>query len=129
MKKLLGLSVAAAACFLTLPATAHHMAEGIVSDEIYEMIDENLVDLPHLDLDLSTIGSGHQTMRVVTVTVEEEDVAEVLEIIGDALPGSLTGFGYQRESSIDVYISAPDEEELVTIIVRENIGQGESQIP
>lgn len=48
---------------IVVTAWAHHAAQGIVSDEIWYMIDENLqeADSPHLDMDLtnmlSTIGS------------------------------------------------------------------------
>jgi hypothetical protein len=107
--------------FVATPASAHHMAEGIVSDDIYAMIDENLEGSPHLDLDLTTIGS----MTIVSVTVAEEDVSMVLDTISDALPGQ----GRQVESSLDVNISASDTDGLVTITIIERMGQGQSQVP
>ena len=61
--------------FVAAPVSAHHMAEGVVADDIYAMIDENLEGSPHLDLDLTTIGS----MTIVSVTVAEEDVSMVLD--------------------------------------------------
>ena len=36
---------------------AHHPAADIVDDEIYAMIDENVADTPHADLDLTDMGS------------------------------------------------------------------------
>jgi hypothetical protein len=125
MKTILSVLVLAAPFLAAAPVAAHHMAEGIISDDIYEMIDENLEGSPHLELDLTTIGTGSATMSVVTVTVLETDLDEVLAIIGDALVGQ----GMQRESSLDVDISATGPDDLVTIIIMENIGQGESQIP
>lgn len=100
---------------------AHHAAEGIVSDDIYAAIEENLADSPHLELDLTTIGS----MTIVSVTVAEEDLAEVLTIVSDAL----TGQGRQVESSLEIKISPTTADGLVTITVIENLGSGESQVP
>ena len=37
-------------------AFAHHPAEDIVDEEIYEMIDENVSDTPHADLDFTSMG-------------------------------------------------------------------------
>lgn len=55
MKK--ALQVAALASVLaSFSAFAHHPAEDIVDPEIYEMIDENVADTPHADLDFSDMG-------------------------------------------------------------------------
>ncbi len=102
-----------------VPASAHHMAEGIVSDELYDLIELNLAGTPHLDLDLTTIG----TMSVLVVTVPEAYVADVLGYISEILMGS----GYQRASSLEVDISLPDADGLVTLSVQETLGRGESQ--
>ena len=122
MKKSLAFVAALIPFCVAGPLSAHHAAEGIVADDIYEMITTNLEDSdsPHLDLDLTTIGD----MATVTVTVPAEDVAEVLTIISDAL----TGQGEQVTSSIEVEISAADADDLVTITVTEDLGQGESQM-
>lgn len=101
-------------------AVAHHMAAGIVSDDLYETIEENLEGSPHLDLDLSTIGS----MAVTTVTVDADDVSAVLDAVSDTLMGQ----GVQRESSLEIDISEPDDEGLVTIIIEEKMGTGQSQV-
>ena len=37
-------------------AFAHHPAEDIVDEDTYEMIDENVADTPHADLDFSSMG-------------------------------------------------------------------------
>ena len=121
MKKPLALIAALIPFFVASPVSAHHMAEGIVADDIYEMIDENLEGTPHLDLDFTTIGS----MAVVSVTVPEEDVSLVLDAVADARVGQ----GTQIESSIDVEISPTDEDGWVTITITEHLGQGESQVP
>lgn len=37
-------------------AFAHHPAEDIVDEETWAMIDENVADTPHADLDFSSMG-------------------------------------------------------------------------
>lgn len=37
-------------------ALAHHPAEDIVDPDIYEMIDDNVTDTPHADLDFTDMG-------------------------------------------------------------------------
>ena len=106
--------------FVAGAASAHHMAEGIVADDIYAMIEENLVDSPHLDLVLTT----SPTMNIVTVTVAEADVPTVLGIIGDVLMGE----GRQVESSLLVEISDTSADGLVTIAIVERMGKGNSQV-
>ena len=109
------------AASIALPAAAHHAAEGILSDEIYDAIEANLedADSPHLDLTSEDLMGG----MMITVTVDEGDVDLVLEGISDGLTGS----GEMRESSVDVTISPEDSDGLVTITIIEYFGQGESQ--
>ena len=117
--------IAAATFFLgSVTVWAHHAAEGIIADDIYEMIDDNLAGTPHLALDLTTMGSGADTLAAISITMPEEDVDEVLGIIADALQGQ----GTQQISPLEVRIFPPDEDDLVTIVVIENIGQGQSQV-
>jgi len=117
MRKHLALIATLIPFFVAAPVSAHHMAEGIVADDIYAMIDENLADSPHLLVELPT-------MTIVTVTVEAEDVATVVDMIADALAGQ----GTQVESSLDVEISLPDADGLVTITIEESMGRGQSQV-
>jgi len=49
------------AIFMAMTASsvfAHHPAEGIVSADTYEMIDEYVADTPHAAMDLDTMGSA-----------------------------------------------------------------------
>jgi len=57
MKKTLFFSTLLLSSLIAAPAWSHHAAEGIVSDEIWQMIDANLVsvDSPHLDIDFTDI--------------------------------------------------------------------------
>jgi hypothetical protein len=120
MRKHLALIATLIPFFVAAPVSAHHMAEGIVADDIYAMIDENLADSPHLLLDLTTTA----TMTIIEVTVEADDVATVVGIISDALEGQ----GTQVDSSLDVEISEPDDAGLVTITIEESMGRGQSQV-
>lgn len=122
MRKHLALIATLIPFFVAAPVSAHHMAEGIIADDIYQMINDNLVltDSPHLTLDLTTATN----MTIVEVTVEAEDVATVVGIISDALAGQ----GTQVESSLDVEIAEPDADGLVTITIEESMGRGQSQV-
>ena len=51
-------------------------------------------------------------------------MATVVGIVSDALEGQ----GTQVESSLDVEISEPDADGLVTITIEESMGQGQSQV-
>ena len=49
-------------------AFAHHAAEGIVDEEIYEMIDTMVADTPHAELTLDDLGSGMTELTIETRT-------------------------------------------------------------
>jgi hypothetical protein len=123
MKILLAAVAAIVAAYSVSPAGAHHAAEGMVADDIYLMISDNLVGTPHLDLDLTTIGAGADTMAVVTVTVPASEVDAVLAIVGELLEGE----GAQVSSPLEIRIYPAGGDGLVTLMIMEDIGQGESQ--
>ena len=51
MKRLLlAATISAALCYA--PTFAHHASQGIVDDEIYQMIDDLVADTPHASMDL-----------------------------------------------------------------------------
>ena len=113
-----------AVCFVS-PAGAHHAAEGMVADDIYLMISDNLIGTPHLDLDLTTIGAGADTMAVITVTVPASEMDAVLAIVAE----SLVGEGTQVSSPLEIRIYPEGGDGLVTLLIMESIGHGESQTP
>jgi len=141
MKNLLAVAGVVFCLTLAIPAFAHHPADGIVSDDIYEMIELNLEGTPHLDLEFDTMGSGNDMIGAITVTVpagddpdpDVLDEAGVLEIISEALVGDMAWAGAtgdemgKRQTSLRVDISEPDEEGMVTITIYENIGNSDSQ--
>lgn len=109
-------------CFVS-PAGAHHAAEGMVADDIYMLISDNLIGTPHLDVDLATIGAGADTMAVITVTVPASEVDAVLAIVGALLEGE----GTQVSSPLEIRIYPEGGDGLVTLMIMESIGHGESQ--
>jgi hypothetical protein len=42
--------------FASFSASAHHPAADIVDEDVYEMIDENVADTPHAEMDFSSMG-------------------------------------------------------------------------
>ena len=71
MKRLFATIAALVPLFVAAPLSAHHPAADIVSDEIYDMIEENLLDAdsPHLDLDLTDIMDPDGTVTGMEITV------------------------------------------------------------
>lgn len=55
MKSMLNAALIAS-LLASFSAFAHHPAADIVDEDIYLMIDENVVDTPHADLDFSSMG-------------------------------------------------------------------------
>lgn len=55
MKKVIQAAVVAS-LLASASAFAHHPAADIVDPEIYAMIDENVADTPHADLDFTDMG-------------------------------------------------------------------------
>ena len=58
MTKMFMKAAVVASMFASAAAFAHHPAADIVDPEIYEMIDENVADTPHADLDFDDMGSS-----------------------------------------------------------------------
>lgn len=55
MKKVIRIA-AFSALFTSVTAFAHHPAADIVDEYIYDMIDENVADTPHADLEFDDMG-------------------------------------------------------------------------
>ena len=56
---------------IAMPVFAHHAAEGIVDEEIYEMIDSMVADTPHADLVFDDMGGGMTEISITTRTTQE----------------------------------------------------------
>lgn len=94
MKRTTKLGLALLLTLFSTPIWAHHAAEGIISDEIWDEVDYRLQDTPHVDLDFSDImgsmGVGEadedgSMFLVSSITVEEADCALFLDTILDVL--------------------------------------------
>lgn len=114
MKKLSAILMICSAVLFSGQVFSHHAAEGIVSDEIWQMIDDLLeaADSPHLDLDFTMMDNTILT----TVEVESSMVSDVLGIISSVNRGALM-------------VSTQDTDEgMTTITIVETVGSGRSQI-
>ena len=96
MKRMIKFGLALFFIVFVAPAWAHHAAEGIVSDEVWNMIDEQLeaVESPHLDIDFEDImgsmrvGSDPDSGSMLLITSVEGTEEEILayeEILISAL--------------------------------------------
>lgn len=100
MKRLFATIAALVPLVVAAPLSAHHPAADYVSDEIYDMIEQNLlvVDSPHLTLDLYEIMDGTEMTLTVTGPLDVYEVAEMINDIVDEVI-ALRGQGVQDGSS------------------------------
>lgn len=66
--------VMATALLAALPVVAHHMAEGMVDEEIYDMIDDIVSGTPHGDFDINEIGEGMMQIDIVSRVQDMDDL-------------------------------------------------------
>jgi len=109
MKRLMLVIAVFFTVFFVAPVWSHHPAEGIVSDEIWQMVDDQLTvaDSPHLSIDFddvmdsmdNVVDADGRNMAVTTITVfitdDDEDgvtledytreIGEVVDAIEDAI--------------------------------------------
>ena len=93
----------------TVPAFGHHAAEGIVDDEVYEMIDSLVADTPHADMTFENMGGAVQ-MTITTHNVR------IMENLVDE--GLLTYFS-MLDGDVQIAISF-DEDDRVTMTVTQD---------
>ena len=90
-----------------VPAFAHHAAEGIVDDEVYEMIDSLVADTPHADMTLEDLGTGmtETTLTTRTITAMENMIDDGLLDYAAMLDGQVEvriNFGDDGSASMTV---------------------------
>lgn len=127
---------------LSSPVMAHHAAEGIVSDDIWQMIDDMLeaADSPHLNLDfdevmgsmaVTSVGAGGGDMALVTsITVRTEDADEYLIYVDMAVEAvqRVPQGAVEADPASGLFVEVVDLGTGFTeISVYEPIGSGESQ--
>ena len=142
MKRTVMISTLLLASLAAAPAFAHHAAEGIVSDDIWQMVDDNLeaMDSPHLNIDFDDVmGSMSMAMDddgdmylVSGITVYTEEVDEYLPFIEEALeaartfPSGTTRSGTASTVLIEIIDLGNGDSQ---ILLYEPIGNGNSQVP
>ncbi|MBT8069138.1 MAG: hypothetical protein HKP21_06710 [Xanthomonadales bacterium] len=147
MRKLMIASAMLLAVVLVAPAWAHHPAEGIVTDEIWNMINDQLeaVGSPHLAIDfddvMDSMGVGPDPDGNVTlqtsIVVDSQDVATYMDAIYvvfdnvSRVPSGNTGSGTAATLSVleTPLVSANTLEsvEMTVITIFEPVGMGNSQ--
>lgn len=113
MKKLIFVIATVFGLMFATTGWSHHAAEGIVADETYDMISEQLDGTPHLELTLDDLA-----IRII-FDVDNEDLGEVEDIMDEVLVN-------RGSPNIEVeYVDNGDG--TTTVIVTEPIGAGVSQ--
>lgn len=140
LKRLLTTAVVAMA--ISSPVMAHHAAEGIVSDDIWLMIDDMLAaaDSPHLNLDFDDVmgsmavtsvgGTGGDMALVTTITVRTEDADEYMVYVDTAVDAAqrVPQGSTAANPASGLFVEVVDLENGFTeITLYEPIGSGESQ--
>jgi hypothetical protein len=146
MRKLITASAALLSVLLVAPAWSHHPAEGIVSDEIWNSINDRLVlmDSPHLTIDFEDImdsmgvgldDAGNVTLQT-SIVVDPLDVPTYMEAINfvfeevSRVPAGNTQSGTAAVLSVTQteLLSANTLETVMTVItIFEPVGMGNSQ--
>lgn len=135
MKRQGMITAAAVAACMAVPVAAHHMAEGIVADDLYDAISDYLEGTPHEDIEFEVTDDdmGGALTAVVTVTVPADEVDEMEALIDDTMDTVvgdeevLGAQGEMIEGSISVEYSEVADNGDVTITITEHLGVGESQ--
>ncbi len=136
MNRIIFISALAATCLLTLaPAWAHHAAEGIVTDEIWLMVDENLDGTGHdivfediwASMDVDDSGSGQ-----IALTTELEVWDAAVDLYLDAIYMAIDEISRIPSGTRSSGTPAVEVEDLEgdtsVITLWEPIGDGNSQV-
>lgn len=95
MKKILFIS-AILLMFNVVPVLAHHPAEDVVDEEIYETIDSMVADTPHADLTFNEMGGGmtettitYDTLSDFESMIVRDDLLEYVELLDGVVEVSI----------------------------------------
>ena len=146
MRKLITATAVLLSVLLVAPAWSHHPAEGIVSDDIWTMINEQLISVgsPHLTIDfddvMDSMGVGPDPDGNITlqtsIVVDSQDVPTYMDAINvvfeqvNRVPSGKTSSGTAAVLSVTQtdLLSANTLEPVMTLItVFEPVGMGNSQ--
>jgi hypothetical protein len=71
MKPIRLITIVAVCAFFAFPVIAHHPAQSILDEEIWEHIDEMVADTPHATLDLSGMGADIDMAEISTDRIRD----------------------------------------------------------
>ena len=94
------------------PVFAHHAAEGIVDDEVYEMIDAVLMDTPHAEMTVDDIATG--MTEVTTTTITTRTVTQLENMIDDGI----LNYASMLDGDVEVNISFSSDGDVTMSIVQ-----------
>jgi len=148
MKRIILFAVLFFGILLVAPVWSHHAAEGIISDDVWQMINDQLleIDSPHLNIDfddvMASMGSAEEGGKVfltTTITVMEEDAGLYVDLIEDAVaqaladavadqtaPDGIVGNGNSKTFDVEI-VPRDDDSGYVDIFLYEMLGKGNSQ--
>jgi hypothetical protein len=146
MKRTISWCIALFALMFLAPVWSHHPAEGIISDDVWQMIDENLqdADSPHLNIDFDDVMGSMRVSEdsdrgslflVTSATVPIEDLDEYVVVIEEVLAGmdevgqAPSGLSNNGKANTLSYEVIDLEDGFVEILLYEPIGAVKSQLP
>ena len=92
-----------------VPAYAHHAAEGIVDEDVYEMIDAMVADTPNADLNFEEMPSGGMETTITTQTVQSLE-----NMLDDGLLTTIS----MLDGDVSVTIEFEDDRGAILIITQ-----------
>ena len=138
MKRLIIAGLIPLGMFFTVQVWAHHAAEGIVSDEIWETVDAVLSDTPHGSLDLDAIQAsmvvsdtpGYTSMEssLVVDTVDADVVTAAIMGVVVTTNGIPSGNTTSETADLLEVVAVDNGDGTTTIFIFEPIGMGNSQV-
>ena len=93
----------------TLPLFAHHMAEDVVDEEVYAMIDDIVAETPHAELVVEDLGEG-----VTETTIHSPTIRSMEAMMDDGL---LT-YSSMLEGDVDVAFNFEDNGSVTLSVVQ-----------
>lgn len=143
MKRLTIWSMVFLGALFMAPAWSHHPAEDIISDDVWQRIDDHLteIDSPHLNIDFDDVMSSMRVREdpnygchflVTSITVHEEDADDYAAYMDLALEELMQEVGKKgqespggsniRNCNTPAYEVLAREDDLVQIFLYEPIG-------
>ncbi len=98
---------------VAFPVMGHHPAEGIVDDEVYEMIDSMVADTPHATIELDDMGDMNDLTNETTIGLPS--VMSLERMIDDGL----LDYAAMLDGDVTVLIDLTDRRLVEMTIIQE----------